>query len=40
LVGTAILIAAGLYIWHREKVTNTPSTPIEATLGETLRDRT
>ena len=28
LVGTAILIAAGLYIWHREKVTNTPSTPI------------
>ena len=40
LVGTAILIAAGLYIWYREKVTNTPSTPIEATLGETLRDRT
>ena len=40
LVGTAILIAAGLYIWHREKVTNTPSTPMEATLGETLRDRT
>ena len=40
LVGTAILIAVGLYIWHREKVTNTPSTPIEATLGETLRDRT
>tara|TARA_B000000460_G_scaffold61894_1_gene41813 strand:- start:1470 stop:2381 length:912 start_codon:yes stop_codon:yes gene_type:complete len=40
LIGTAILIAAGLYIWHREKVTNTPSTPIEATLGETLRDRT
>ena len=40
LVGAAILIAAGLYIWHREKVTNTPSTPIEATLGETLRDRT
>ena len=40
LVGTAILIAAGLYIWHREKVTNTPSTPIEATLGETLRERT
>ena len=40
LIGTAILIAAGLYIWYREKVTNTPSTPIEATLGETLRDRT
>ena len=40
LVGTTILIAAGLYIWHREKVTNTPSTPMEATLGETLRDRT
>ena len=40
LVGTAILIAAGLYIWYREKVTNTPSTPIEATLGETVRDRT
>ena len=40
LVGTAILIAAGLYIWYREKVTNTPSTPMEATLGETLRDRT
>ena len=40
LVGTAILIAAGLYIWYREKVTNTPSTPIEATLGETIRDRT
>ena len=27
LVGTAVLIAAGLYIWYREKVTNTPSTP-------------
>lgn len=40
LIGTAILIAAGLYIWYREKVTNTPSTPIEATLGETLRNRT
>ena len=39
LIGTAILIAAGLYIWYREKVTNTPSTPIEATLGETVRDR-
>ena len=39
LVGTAILIAAGLYIWHREKVTNTPSTPIESSLGETVRDR-
>ena len=26
LIGTAILIAAGLYIWYREKVTNTPST--------------
>ena len=39
LVGTAILIAAGLYIWYREKVANTPSTPIEASLGETLRDR-
>jgi len=23
LVGTAILIAAGLYIWHREKVAST-----------------
>ena len=40
LIGTAILIAAGLYIWYREKVTNTPSTPIEASLGETVRDRT
>ena len=40
LIGTAILIAAGLYIWYREKVTYTPSTPIEATLGETVRDRT
>jgi len=40
LIGTAILIAAGLYMWYREKVTNTPSTPMEATLGETLRDRT
>ena len=39
LVGTAILIAAGLYIWYREKVTNTPSTPIESSLGETVRDR-
>jgi drug/metabolite transporter (DMT)-like permease len=27
LLGTAILIAAGFYIWNREKVTNTPSTP-------------
>ncbi len=40
LIGTAILIAAGLYIWYREKVTNAPSTPIEASLGETVRDRT
>ena len=40
LVGTAILIATGLYIWNREKVTNTPSTPIEASLGEAVRDRT
>ena len=40
LLGTAILIAAGLYIWNREKVTNTPSTPIEASLGEAVRDRT
>ena len=40
LVGTAILIAAGLYIWNRENVTNTPSTPIEASLGEAVRDRT
>ncbi len=40
LIGTAILIAAGIYIWYREKVTNTPSTPFEASLGETLRDRT
>ena len=40
LLGTAILIAAGFYIWNREKVTSTPSTPVEASLGETLRDRT
>ena len=40
LIGTAIVIAAGLYIWYREKVTNAPSTPIEASLGETVRDRT
>ena len=40
LVGTAILIAAGLYIWNREKVMSTPSTPVEASLGETVRDRT
>ena len=40
LVGTAILIAAGLYIWNREKVTSTPSTPVEASLGEAVRDRT
>ena len=40
LLGTAILIAAGLYIWNREKVASTPSTPVEASLGETLRDRT
>ena len=40
LVGTAILIAAGLYIWNREKVTSTPSTPVEASLGEAVKDRT
>ena len=40
LVGTAILIAAGLYIWNREKATRTASTPVEASLGEAVRDRT
>ena len=40
LVGTAILIFAGIYIWYREKVTNTQSTPIEAALGEAVKDRT
>ena len=40
LVGTTILIAAGLYIWHREKVASTPSTPVEASLGEAVKDRT
>ena len=39
LVGTAILIFAGIYIWYREKVTNTQSTPIEAALGEAVKDR-
>ena len=38
LVGTAILIAAGLYIWHREKVTSTLSTPVETLVGEAVKE--
>ena len=40
LLGTAILIAAGLYIWNREKVTSTLSIRVEAALGEAVKDRT
>ena len=40
LVGTTILIAAGLYIWNREKVTSTLPTHVEASLGESVKDRT
>ena len=39
LLGTTILISAGLYIWNREKVASTLSIPVEASLGEVLKDR-
>ena len=34
VVGTAILVAAGLYVWHRERVRQTLATVPGASLGE------
>jgi len=36
LLGTAILIAAGLYVWHRERIKDKPSTVTGASLAETV----
>lgn len=34
IAGTLVLVAAGLYVWHRERVRHTPATVPGASLGE------
>ncbi len=40
LLGTAMLVASGLYVWHRERLSQTPSTVIAASVGEAVDEKT
>lgn len=39
LVGTAVLVASGLYVWHRERLSDAQSTVIAASLGEAVDEK-